>query len=300
MATSMWLRRSVTALGVRTRGSLLHVRTLSVHDRIKATQSKAMEAIRAEASELVLGKHVLIGTGQYSAPTSDTNEQDNTGELWERLIVCSLGSEVREQYEPEQICDLALPEGVGVEAMEHALLIAGATTVHIGELDCVGDGDWLYGSFHETTFHIFMVGQSLARVSADERGPVFILDPLDARAVAFGDIVNVIVWISDDWTESGIDFLLSSGERVAVLADQAGFDLSKWDGCRETMVMVMTEWIVKAAAGLCFQLIKAGYKAPLILPRALTAEGNPKVKQRNELWKAHAALRGKKNTHGPL
>lgn len=137
--------------------------------------------------------------------------------------------------------------------------------------------------------HIFDYRESVLRVSFDGGDIGFVLDRQDARTIPFGAVTRVSVELSHDWSERGINLQLGpNDEPVRVVTDDGSYLLDKLEASPELTVMIMTEWMVKAAGALVMQMRKCGYQVPLVLPKILTAEGNSMVHKRNQQWKRQA------------
>ena len=131
------------------------------------------------------------------------------------------------------------------------------------------------------------------------------------------DICNVGVRLSSDWVSRSLVLRTRTGTDIPILTDTLseldpelvtyvllllvamtwsgiGMIRSTWhrdintrvlrDRSPEAMLMTTTEWLVKAAAGFTRAFTRLGCSAPLLLPRALTAAGNPFVAERNRAW----------------
>ena len=117
----------------------------------------------------------------------------------------------------------------------------------------------------------------------------FVLDQQEGRRIRFGDIKQISISKSNDWASRSINFHLSSdNETVCILTDDEEYNMDHLQASPELAVMIMTEWLVKAAGACALQLVKCGYQAPLFLRKLLTADGNPMVRKRNEHCKRHA------------
>ena len=68
------------------------------------------------------------------------------------------------------------PSTVGVDAVEHTLLVSGALSVVQGETDAISDSAWNFGLFKETMVGIFSAEGSLLRVVFNVDQPAFELD----------------------------------------------------------------------------------------------------------------------------
>eukprot|EP00041_Stephanoeca_diplocostata_P012861 m.217232 g.217232 ORF g.217232 m.217232 type:complete len:113 (+) comp19116_c0_seq6:634-972(+) len=89
--------------------------------------------------------------------------------------VCTLGNDLREPYGTSEVADIVLPSSEGSEAIEHHLLVSGALAVHRGEMDFFDQGPWNYGSFTESTFHVFTPSAAVVRVGIQASGPSMVV-----------------------------------------------------------------------------------------------------------------------------
>eukprot|EP00041_Stephanoeca_diplocostata_P012860 m.217225 g.217225 ORF g.217225 m.217225 type:complete len:331 (+) comp19116_c0_seq5:62-1054(+) len=243
---------------------------------------------------LVSQQHCVICTGQYyNGLNSESSRDADETEDVERYVVCTLGNDLREPYGTSEVADIVLPSSEGSEAIEHHLLVSGALAVHRGEMDFFDQGPWNYGSFTESTFHVFTPSAAVVRVGIQASGPSMILreDEGKPMTVPFGDISTVAVELSDDWAHRSINFELSNGSKICAVQDIVDPEIVAAAKTPEAAIMTTTEWLVKTAGGFVLQLRRAGHTAKLVLPKILTAAGNSYVAQRNAWWAARAANR---------
>lgn len=235
-----------------------------------------------------------------------------------RYVICRLGEDLREVYSAEEITDIALPQGEGHDMLRNALLHFGATSVVHGEVDALNQSGWKYGYFHETTFTLFSMGGDLAQISLHEGKPVIrVVTAASASGAEDGEsgesssnnvllidiakIKDIAVRLEEnncvrklnvrmqDGSEHTLmhDYVREDEQGTAMIGDPEDDETSEEEKeeARLTLLMISTEWMVKAAGSLVLSLRRLGFTYQLRLPRSLLAEGNPAVRNRNEQWK---------------
>ena len=110
--------------------------------------------------------------------------------------------------------------------------------------------------------------------------------------VPFATVESVAVQLSEDHAVRQLVLNTSDKGRVVLVEDNIP-EMATEEGVLvsagpEALLMATTEWLVKTAGHVTLQLRQFGYQAPLNLPKALTAEGNSFVRQRNAAWKKDA------------
>jgi hypothetical protein len=209
-----------------------------------------------------------------------------------RTQVCALDGDLREEYVVNQLADIVLPAGPSLPELEDYLLVAGARSVSVGEVDSLGAGPWKYGFFSETGYHVFSDATAVSQVVLENGGAAFALSgagdgSTEQQVVPFSRIQDVGIAVSDDLSARSIFFTTHDDDVITVLADAFDSDIlgAADSDAIDAAAMTTTEWMVKASGGFVLELRRAGLTPRLILPSVLT-ESNPAVAKRNQMWRA--------------
>ena len=126
---------------------------------------------------------------------------------------------------------------------------------------------WRYGFFHETTFTVFGRNGSLCHLALtdDEGRPVFVVQE---EAVDLNHIRSVCVQLLDRTDGPARLFFRTDKGDIPIL--DAPLQMALAEGVeKEDAVLACTDWIVRAAGGLCVAARRAGASPQLLLPRLL-------------------------------
>ena len=239
---------------------------------------KAVQALKGKISELGIGNgelNLFIGTGQYfHKPDHD------------RIIVLNSKSALNDfcgtqlPHEKSDFVELLLDCSLNSADIDNLTdeLDKVANTVCSGEVNAVDEGSWTHGFAIGDELKIFSQNSLLCKLS----GLCFqIAAGNDVEQLLIDDIESVRITLSEEpWNDQDISLECRDDIIVELL------NLSYENDYRDlAMLMVDTEWCVKAAALLCLNLRKLGHKSvQLKLPKVLTVQGNPWVENRHNLW----------------
>jgi len=150
--------------------------------------------------------------------------------------------------------------------------------VYSGEVNAVDNRPWTQGFVLGDHFKIF--SQTLLQCHLNMASFEYATEG-KLEQIPIDEISSVIVGLSEEpWNNQTLSVECKSGNIVPLLT------FSNENEYRDlAMLMVDTEWSVKAAALLCLKLRKFGNSiVQLKLPKVLTIQGNPWVETRHDLW----------------
>eukprot|EP00794_Sanderia_malayensis_P005605 gene5605-6295_t len=232
------------------------------------TVEKAFHAINERTTQLDK-PNLYIGIGQYFANPER-----------ERVIVFSralfneiLKNKQKALIEPEILLDCSL----GTEDIDLLLDKVGSLKASIshGEVNSIDKGQWNFGFTIKPEFEIFNREATVCHFIQNTKLRLVNGDTIDLE-----DIKSVNVYLSDEpWNEQSINLEMIDDSFVNLV----DFEIDN-DNRDLAMLMIDTEWTVKAAALLCLNIKNRSQKVDLKLPRNLTIQGNPWVENRQNTW----------------
>ena len=218
--------------------------------------------------------NLFLGIGQYFRnPKRDRvfvlNAQSGL-DNFSAVVQCKNGGFM----EPLLDCSL---QSVDVDRFADELLKI-SSHVYSGEVNAVDNGPWTHGFILGDHFKIF--SQALLQCHLNVVSFEYATEG-KLKQVPTDEISSVIVGLSEEpWNDQTLSVECKSGNIIPL------FTFSNENEYRDlAMLMVDTEWSVKAAALLCLKLRKLGNSiVQLKLPKVLTIQGNPWVETRHDLW----------------
>lgn len=260
----------------RSSSSLKPALVLCFRQRLLSSVAEAMDKIREglkTSANAAIEKRIFIGTGQYY--------QHKTNE---RVVVLSLGTEEKLRA-PMVLLDTTL-SSLDVEKLEEKVRgLSRVLQLSTGEVDCVNDEEWKFGFEKSPLFSIFSTSGICCMLKAkDGLSPSLrIFDGPLSEDILLSDIKHVQVSLSSEpWNERKLELQLNNGDLLTVVQD---FDEDESSDLG--MLMMSTEWLVKAGAHLCLmvrQTLGGHSQVSLQLPNVLRAEVNPWVSLRHKAW----------------
>lgn len=146
------------------------------------------------------------------------------------------------------------------------------TIASIAHCDCGPhhEGDWSYGYFHDASYTIFgRAGRLLHLAIGDDGHPIM---HVASTHCPVSEIRGVCVKVTD--ASSYELFLRTAGGDVSVLTGAIDPEMAENE---DISILMGTDWVVRAAAGVCLAAKRAGGAAQLLLPRKLLSEVRVRV-----------------------
>ncbi len=208
--------------------------------------------------------NLYVGIGQYYSDP-----------IRERIVVLS-GKFQSSESPPETLLDCSLETNSVDNFLDRIEKLS--TNVCYGEVNSVDKGQWNYGFTIKPDFKIFTNKSLVFQFLNNEN--LQLVNKGNKEDVSLNSIKSVNVHLSEEpWNEQGIDIQLKDDTYMGLVH----FEIDN-DERDLALLMMDTEWTVKAAALLCLNMKKLGHKVDLKLPRSLTIQGNPWVENRQHTW----------------
>lgn len=217
-----------------------------------------------KTSALPISESMLyLGIGQYF------NDPQR-----ERVVILHASSEFS-GYPHAVILDGSLASS-DVNALMKELELIHTNFSH-GEINSVDKSCWKYGFTVQPNFRIFTEQSWHCDLLSDR---LRILSNESFEEIALADIVSVNVHVSEEpWDQQAIEIQLKDDSYCGLMHLEVSNEKRDL-----AMLMIDTEWTVKAAAILCLKIKQLGHKVDLRLPKELTIQGNPWVQDRHNSW----------------
>ena len=241
--------------------------------RLQSSVAEALDIIQeglrtkvAEKSAVGVQQRIFLGTGQYY------EHKEN-----ERIVVLSLG---KDSSPPVVLLDSAIPSQQ-LDTLEGKISRFPGISLSTGEVDCLNEGAWRFGFERKPDFSIFSASGVCCELKP-ESNLRLLYDSSVCEEVTFSNIKHVQVSLSaEPWHERKLEIQLKDDELLTVLEDSSPDESGDLG-----VLMMSTEWLVKAGGHLCLTLHQTGQSVPLLLPNVLRADGNAYVSLRNKAWAA--------------
>ena len=238
---------------------------------------KSIQTLKTKISELGIKNRELnlfLGTGQYfHNPKRD------------RLLVLNSESGLNsfDTVSPNIKSDFLVPlldcslQSTDIDKFSDELDKIGGNVYH-GEVNAIDEGLWTHGFVINNNFKVFSQNSLLCKLTLTSFD--FVTDGA-LQQLSIQDINSVRISLSEEpWNDQTIAIECKDESIIPLLT--FGYENDYRD---LAMLMMDTEWSVKAAALLCLNLRKLGNKTVhLKLPKVLTIQGNPWVESRHDLW----------------
>ena len=242
------------------------------------TIDRALQAVRTKLAEFGVESkesNLFLGTSQYfHKPNRDRILVLNSESGLDDFGLATSSRRDSDFIEP--VLDFSL-QSTDIDTFSDELSKI-ARNVCNGEVNAVDEGLWTHGFVVNGNIKIFSRSSLVSRLSHEsfEYATEERLQRIPAH-----DITSIRVTLSDEpWNDQTLSLECKNDTIVPLLT--FGYENDYRD---LAMLMVDTEWSVKAAALLCLQLKRLGNKTVhLKLPKVLTIQGNPWVENRHDLW----------------